>query len=73
MNQFSKLSRDEMRKITGGEPPVCNVDQGCAGTFYINGHPHVLMGICREDIIGSCLCTREFDAIKSFMCQEAPI
>lgn len=39
MNQFSKLSRDEMRKITGGEPPVCNVDQGCAGTFYINGHP----------------------------------
>ena len=61
MNEFSKLNRDEMRKITGGVPPVfvCNIDGGCAGTFYINGLPHVLFGRCTDQTTLGCACYRE--------------
>jgi len=32
MNKFKKLSRAEMKKISGGDPPICNIGTNCVGT-----------------------------------------
>lgn len=61
MNEFSKLNRDQMRKITGGTPPVCNVDTGCIfpdpnPPIPFNG---VLFGICQDVIVDGCQCVRD--------------
>lgn len=75
MNEFSKLNRDQMRKITGGvglPPEVCNVGGGCA----INDpsaapnplHGLVLLGICNDTMFGGCLCVRENISSPTWMC-----
>jgi len=33
MNKFKKLSRAEMKKISGGDPPICNIGTSCVGTL----------------------------------------
>ena len=65
MNEFSKLNRDQMRKITGGVPPVCNTENGCAfpnppDIPYV-GAPEgsiILFGICEETVFDGCNCVR---------------
>lgn len=58
MNDFSKLNRDEMRKITGGVPPVCNVDSMCfMADPSLPGNP-VLYGNCEQVMNDGCQCVR---------------
>jgi hypothetical protein len=52
MEKFIKLSKEEMRRISGGVPPVCNVGNGCAG----QGAAPVLFGVCVEVGPGGCGC-----------------
>ena len=68
MNQFSKLSRDEMRKITGGEPPVyvCNVGMVCIqgtgveGTMITNG---TCTDVSTAAVPNGCACISELGAV----------
>ena len=69
MNEFSKLNRNEMRKITGGvaQPPgVCDVNRACLMGFEDpQNHPHTsraLFGICTDrSTYGNvgCICEGE--------------
>lgn len=71
MNEFSKLNRDQMRKITGGvglPPEVCNVGGGCAATFQLNGHNTVLFGLCEDTLGIACRCVLAEEKVYSSMC-----
>ncbi|WP_379091871.1 hypothetical protein [Pedobacter sp. UC225_65] len=58
MKKFNQLSKAEMRKVNGGVPPVCNVDNTCI--VFIQ-HVGYLFAYCSSDIMGSCTCSREYN------------
>ena len=63
MKKFNQLSKAEMRKVNGGVPPVCNVDNTC--TVFIR-HVGYLFANCSTDPIGSCTCSREYNGATYF-------
>ncbi len=47
-----------MKKVNGGVPPVCNVDNTCTVFIRLVGY---LFANCSTDFMGSCTCSREYN------------
>ena len=70
MEEFSKLNREQMRKITGGVVPVyvCNIGASCYQG--LSGGTHILMGTCTDSaapFVG-CFCQGEGGTTRTDFC-----
>jgi hypothetical protein len=71
MNEFSKLNRDQMRKITGGVVPTCNVGEFCYIRIDEDTNTRVIFGVCNDHYasgVSGCICQGENSNLSTSGC-----